>query len=349
MTKNLRLWLGLATGAVGALALTACDPYDYSVGGSYSSNSSNSYQDGYNSYGYGAGYGYGNPSFSTTFLVSTGSPRWGYDPYCNSYYDYNRRSYYDPYLYGYYPVGYRPLLVSGVPHPHGYRNNYCPPPSRITNVTLVNYRNRASAYRNTSYSWARQVQQRPTPAPPRGRSASPGSQTGSRQAPYQGRGTDTRQAPYQGRGTETRQAPQQDRGTNTRQAPYQGRGTDTRQNPYQARGTDTRQAPQQGRGSAYTPPPTRQSQGTRGQPIMPGNYNVPVRTQAPAQRAANPRERRQQFTPAPPPQVREQPRMPSPAANLRQQPAARPAPPAGRPASPEGRSGRVRGLGEGRD
>ena len=137
-----------------ALGFTSCayDPYysPTSVSGSYSS-------------GYGPGYGYGGSSFSTSIFVATGDPRWGYDPGCYSYYDYRRRCYYDPYLNGYYPVGYRPPVVYGVPHPYGWRpgSGYCPPPRRVTNVTVVNYRNRESAYRNSDYNWARQVRQQP--------------------------------------------------------------------------------------------------------------------------------------------------------------------------------------------
>jgi hypothetical protein len=154
MKKNLRLSIGAALGAAAALALSSCayDPYYTSttVSGSYGS-------------GYGYGHGYGGSSFSTSFFVSTGSPQWGYDPYTYCYYDYHRRAYYDPYLYGYYPVGYRPPVVYGVPHPHGWRpgRSVIAPPSRVTNVTVVNYRDRESAYRNTRYDWARQVRQAP--------------------------------------------------------------------------------------------------------------------------------------------------------------------------------------------
>ena len=128
-------------GAVIALALGSCayDPY-YPAGVAY-----------------GAGYGYGGGDFSTAMFVSTGDPRWGYDPYSYCYYDYTRRCYYDPYLYGYYPMGYRPMVVVGVPHPHGYSRTFCPPPHRVLNVTLANYHNREYAYRNSSYSWARQI------------------------------------------------------------------------------------------------------------------------------------------------------------------------------------------------
>jgi hypothetical protein len=155
MKTNLRRLAGAAVGAVVALGFTSCayDPYysSTSVGGSYNS-------------GYGQGYGYGGSSFSTSVLIGTGDSRWGYDPTCYSYYDYRRRAYYDPYLYGYYPVGYRPPVVYGVPHPYGWRpgSGYCRPPSRVSNVTVVNYRNRESAYRNSDYQWARQVRQQPS-------------------------------------------------------------------------------------------------------------------------------------------------------------------------------------------
>lgn len=157
MRKNLLPWTA-AVGAAVSLAISSCayDPYYSSVGGTYSS-------------GYGDGYGYGGSNFSTSFFVSTGDPRWGYDPYTYSYYDYRSRRYYDPYLYGYYPVGYRPYALRGVPHPHGWRpgRGYCPPPRTVRNVTVVNYRNRESAYRNTNYSWARQVRQQPVRQSPR--------------------------------------------------------------------------------------------------------------------------------------------------------------------------------------
>lgn len=142
MKKNLRLLVMTAIGFVGAVAFSSCayDPYYTSVGGNYSS-------------GYGDGYGYGGSSFNTSVFVGTGNPRWGYDPYCYSYYDYNRRAYYDPYLNGYYPVGYRPRAVYGVSHPYGWSpgSGYCRPPSRVSNVAIHNYRNRESAYRNSGY------------------------------------------------------------------------------------------------------------------------------------------------------------------------------------------------------
>ena len=159
MKKNLRLVVGVAIGAAAFLTFTSCayDPY-------YSSSSVG----GYYGVGYGDGYGYGGSSFSTSLFVSTGDARWGYDPNCYSYYDYHRRCYYDPYLNGYYPIGYRPPVVYGCPHPYGWRSGsgYCPPPRGVRNVTVTNYRNRESAYRNSSYGWAHQVRQQPTRSEP---------------------------------------------------------------------------------------------------------------------------------------------------------------------------------------
>jgi hypothetical protein len=160
MKKHLRLWAVAAVGAVASIVFTSCayDPYYSSVGGSYSSGYGGGYGDDY-----GDGYGYGGSSFNSSVFISTGSPQWGYDPYSYCYYDYNRRAYYDPYLYGYYPVGYRPPVVYGVPHPHGWRpgRGYISPPSRVYYGTVSNYKNRESAYRSTNYDWAKQVRQRP--------------------------------------------------------------------------------------------------------------------------------------------------------------------------------------------
>ncbi len=160
MKKNLRLLAGAALGAAVSLGFTSCyyDPAygSTSVGASYSTG-------GNYSNGYGAGYGYGGSGFSTSLFVSTGNSQWGYDPYCHSYYDYRRRCYYDPYLNGYYPVGYRPAVVYGVPHPHGWRagGGYIRPPVYVQNVTVRNYQNRAVAYQGTNYGWAKQVRQQP--------------------------------------------------------------------------------------------------------------------------------------------------------------------------------------------
>lgn len=139
MKQTLSRWAVLAAGATGLLVSScAYDPY------------------------YDGGYGYSGGSYSSSVFISTGDSRWGYDPYCNSYYDYTRRAYYDPFLYGYYPVGYRPPLVYGVPHPHGWRPgmNHCPPPSRVRSYNLSNYRDREGAYRRGNFSWSREVRQR---------------------------------------------------------------------------------------------------------------------------------------------------------------------------------------------
>lgn len=147
MKKTLLHWTA-AIGTVTAVSLSSCtyDPAYTTVTGSYSS-------------GYGYGYGYGGSGFSTSYFVSTGDPYWGYDPYTYCYYDYRSRRYYDPYLYGYYPIGYRPPVLVGVPHPYGWRpgRGYCPPPRVVKNVTVVNYRNRESAYRRIDQNWARNV------------------------------------------------------------------------------------------------------------------------------------------------------------------------------------------------
>ncbi len=143
MIKNIR-FCGIVAVAVTATALTSCyyDPYFTSVGATYggSYSSSSSY--------YGGGGGY-----SSSVYISTGNPEWGYDPYTYSYYNYRRRCYYDPYLNGFYPVGYRPPVFAGCVHPHGWRpgSSYCPPPRRVSNITIVNYRNRESAYRSAGY------------------------------------------------------------------------------------------------------------------------------------------------------------------------------------------------------
>jgi hypothetical protein len=168
MSKKPNSYLAIGLAAVaGSLALSSCaDPYG---GGGYASGgyASGGYPaGGYASsgYGYGQGYGYGGSSFSTTTFIATSSPRWGYDPSVRAYYDYNRRAYYDPYLYGYYPIGYRPVVVYGAPHPYGWRPGYnrIAPPSRVTSITLSNY-DRRSAYRSSDYSWARQVEAAPAP------------------------------------------------------------------------------------------------------------------------------------------------------------------------------------------
>jgi hypothetical protein len=159
MKTNLRHWAGAAVVTAAALALSSCvyDPY-YASSGSYGYG-------GGGGYGYGEGYGYGNSNFSTSVFVSTGDPRWGYDPTCYSYYDYHRRCYYDPYMNGYYPIGYRPPVVYGVPHPHGWHPGLhsCPPPRHVSHITLTNYHHRAVLYQKSNYAWAKKVHQGPPP------------------------------------------------------------------------------------------------------------------------------------------------------------------------------------------
>ncbi|MEI8038734.1 MAG: hypothetical protein WCJ14_10110 [Verrucomicrobiota bacterium] len=157
-----------------ALAFASCayDPY-YSSGGGYYGAS------------YGDGYGYGGSNFTTSFFVATGDPRWGYDPYCYSYYDYQRRCYYDPYLNGYYPMGFRPAVVFGVPHPYGWRpgRGYISPPHNVNYGIAVNYRDRESAYRNSNYGWSHQVRTQPAAS---GYAARNNSYPQSNQSAYSG-------------------------------------------------------------------------------------------------------------------------------------------------------------------
>ncbi len=153
MKKNRWLLAGVVAG-ISALAVSSCAYDPYYSGGSYSS--------GYG--GYGDGYGYGGSGFSTSFFVSTGSPRWGYDPYAGAYYDYTRRCYYDPYLSGYYPRGYRPRYVYGSPHPHGWSRGrgYIAPPNRVRSYNLTSYQNRTERYRSLGRDWSRNVSTAPS-------------------------------------------------------------------------------------------------------------------------------------------------------------------------------------------
>jgi hypothetical protein len=150
--------LGAAALIVGPLSSCYYDPAYYSGSATTASYSS----------GYGSGYAYGSPSFSTSLFISTGNPRWGYDPHCYAYYDYSRRCYYDPYGHGYYPIGYRPPVVVGVPHPYGWRpgRGYCPPPQYVRDVRWSGYHDRASSYRNGGYSWSKGVRVQPVPSRP---------------------------------------------------------------------------------------------------------------------------------------------------------------------------------------
>jgi len=204
--------------------------------------------------GYGYGHGYGGSSFSTSFFWSTGDPRWGYDPYARSYYDFNRRAYYDPYLYGYYPVGYRPPILVGVPHPVGYRQGWCPPPRRVTNVTVVNYRNRESAYRNTRHSWARNVRydsrHRATTTSPRSRDQirrNDGNRTRQNSTNWTDRNTRTRESTFASAPATGSRNQWDGRSGNVRRQPspattWQGRNTSP---PRQSANAPRSQAPQQ--------------------------------------------------------------------------------------------------------
>lgn len=101
--------------------------------------------------------GFGN-GYSTSFFVSTGDPRWAYDPYRYCYFDRHRSCYYDPFLYGYYPMGYCPVPVRGCPHPYNWSGvGICPPPRTIRHNTLSRYDNRISNYHAANYHWARKV------------------------------------------------------------------------------------------------------------------------------------------------------------------------------------------------
>ena len=274
MKKILRLLAGAALGVAG-LSLTSCyyDPYgggSTSVGASYNSGGSTSVGASYSS-GYGEGYGYGSPSFSTSVFVSTGDPRWGYDPHCYSYYDYHSHRYYDPYLNGYYPLGYRPPVVYGVPHPYGWRPGvrYCPPPRGYRNVTVVNYRNRAVAYQGTGYGWARQVRQQP---------ASQGRVTGSRPAQGYNDRPNTGSRPQTNHdarpNTGSRPQTNHDARPNTGSRPAANRGSDGNRNEFNDRMTGQR--PKQGNAAQYNRnnpvnegrPAARQGSGNQGQKIQ---------------------------------------------------------------------------------
>lgn len=181
-----RVFLTATVAVISAVAVSSCAYDPYYSGSPYSSGAS--YSSGYGS-GYGNGYGYGGSNFTTTYFVSTGHSRWGYDPYARCYYDYSRRCYYDPYLNGYYPVGYRPHYVQGAPHPHGWRSGsrYIAPPSRIHDHRLDNYHNRTERYRSLNTDWSRSV---------RSDTSTRGSDSyRSRYTPYdQHRGGSTRQS-----------------------------------------------------------------------------------------------------------------------------------------------------------
>lgn len=130
----------------GLLSSCAYDPYVYGPASPHTSVSS--------SVGYSSG-----GHVSSSLLIRTSSSRWGYDPHCHSYYDYTTRCYYDPWLHGYYPRGYRPPVIFGAPHPHGWRPGmaHCPPPGHVRNHRIVNYHQRQQHYRNLHHGWAKNV------------------------------------------------------------------------------------------------------------------------------------------------------------------------------------------------
>ena len=123
-----------------SLALSSCyyDPYATNV--SYS-------------VGFSSGGGFGSSVF-----VSTGDPRWAYDPTLYCYFDRTRRCYYDPFLFGYYPVGYIPVGIRGCPHPYGWSGSgICPYPRSVNSRYLSRYDQRLSNYASAEYHWARRV------------------------------------------------------------------------------------------------------------------------------------------------------------------------------------------------
>jgi len=230
MRKLILPWAA-GLGAAVSLVSTSCT-YEPTY---YSSLNSGYYDDNY----------HGGGSFSTSVFIATGDPRWGYDPHSYCYYDYHSRRYYDPYLYGYYPVGHRPTAVYGVPHPHGWRpgHRYCPPPTRVRNVTVVNYRDRESAYRRTDYSWARQVR----------RQSSDGTyDRHHRDGSYDGRHDD--------RGSSIRSRPSESHDSPTNYFQREGRdrrgGWDRRDK--ESRPPETR-FPERAQQESYTPPAPTQS------------------------------------------------------------------------------------------
>jgi len=148
MMHHSSLWIRSTLTIASAITLSSCvyDPgYYYNTPGGYSGAVSTTYSSSGHS--------------STSLFISTGNPRWGYDPSCYSYYDYTTRCYYDPYLNGYYPYGYRPPVIIGVPHPYGWRPGYrtCPSPRHYRNTRLSNHEHRDIAYRNLNQSWSRNV------------------------------------------------------------------------------------------------------------------------------------------------------------------------------------------------
>ncbi len=269
MRTHLYLATVAALGALAPLGLTSCDPYYY-PDGHYSAGVSGSYGDypaGYAS-GYGPGWGYGHSNFSTSFFVSTGNPLWGYDPYCRAYYNYSRRCYYDPYLHGYYPSGYRPPIINGVPHPHGYRKGHCPPPGNIRNRTVPNYSHRTQNYAKLNHSWAGKVKKHDYSRPPT---------TAGRPSHGHGKVTPPRQnvQPPRKNVQPPRQNVQPQRGSRPGQAvPTPPRGQSGRQPVF---GSAAQRNPSLAAGRpAQQVRPAQGVQPNRRDGKLPNSYNVPV-------------------------------------------------------------------------
>lgn len=144
-TTSRFLLAALMTIPGGLLSSCYYEPYAYGT----SPRTSVSSSVGYNSGGH----------VSSSLFIRTSNNRWGYDPHCRSYYDYTTRCYYDPYLRGYYPRGYRPPVIIGAPHPHGWRPGmkHCPPPSHVRNHRIANHHQRQDHYRRLKHSWAKNV------------------------------------------------------------------------------------------------------------------------------------------------------------------------------------------------
>ena len=83
MMHHSSLWIRSTLTIASAITLSSCvyDSGYYSAPSGYSGGVSTTYSSG--------GYS------STSLFISTGNPRWGYDPSCYSYYDYTTRCYYD--------------------------------------------------------------------------------------------------------------------------------------------------------------------------------------------------------------------------------------------------------------
>ncbi len=143
MTAQLRLPLLAVLAACFGAFLSSCTYEPYSYGPRTSVGSSVSYSS--------------NGHVSSSVFIRTSSSRWGYDPHCRSYYDYHRKAYYCPWLRGYYPTGFRPPVVVGVPHPHGWHpgRSSCAAPTHVRNHSLRDYRNRHLHLSRLNHSWCK--------------------------------------------------------------------------------------------------------------------------------------------------------------------------------------------------